>query len=200
MIVIGLTGGIGSGKSTVAQFLSELGAVLLNADEVGHEAYQPHTETWQELVNTFGSGILQTNGEIDRKKLGEIVFSAPQALTNLNHIVHPRMFRMMQDRIERWREQGTEVVVLEAAILFEANWTSLVNEIWVTCTPEEVVIRRLQEKGLEPTQVQARIRSQMSAEERSKRADVVIDNNGDLAQLKDKVEVLWKQLSQRHSP
>jgi len=129
MIVIGLTGGIGSGKSTVAQFLAELGAVVLNADEVGHEAYRPHTETWQELVNAFGSGILQPDDEINRKKLGEIVFADSQALTRLNQIVHPRMFRMMQERIEGWREQGVEVVVLEAAILFEANWTSLVDEM-----------------------------------------------------------------------
>ena len=127
MIVIGLTGGIGSGKSAVAQFLAELGAVLLNADEVGHEAYRPHTETWQEIVKNFGSNILQADGEINRKKLGEIVFADPQALTQLNQIVHPRMFHMMKARIEGWREQGVEVVVLEADILIEAKWTALVD-------------------------------------------------------------------------
>lgn len=199
MIVIGLTGGIGSGKSTVAQFMAELGAVVLNADEVGHEAYRPHTETWQELVSTFGSGILQVDEEINRKKLGEIVFADPQALTRLNQIVHPRMFRMMQERIGRWRERGVEVLVLEAAILFEANWTSLVDEIWVSIAPEEVVVQRLQEKGLDPAQVRARIRSQLPTEERAKRANVIIDNNGDLAQLKAKVEALWQQLPHRHS-
>jgi len=105
---------------------------------------------------------------------------------------------MMQERIEGWREQGVEVVVLEAAILFEANWTSLVDEIWVTVAPEEVVVPRLQEKGLDPAQVRARIHSQLPTEERAKRANVVIDNNGDLAQLKAKVETLWRQLPHRH--
>ncbi len=132
MKVIGLTGGIGSGKSTVSRFLGEMGAVVLDADKVGHQAYQPGTETWKELVAAFGEDIVAPDSTIDRRKLGAIVFADPEALARLNRIVHPRMFDMMKAQIEEYRGQGTEVVVLEAAILLEANWTPLVDEVWVT--------------------------------------------------------------------
>jgi dephospho-CoA kinase len=116
MKVIGLTGGIGSGKSTVSRFLGEMGAVMLDADKVGHQAYQPGTETWKELVAAFGEDIVAPDSTIDRRKLGTIVFADPEALARLNRIVHPRMFDMMKARIEEYRGKGTEVVVLEAAI------------------------------------------------------------------------------------
>ena len=195
MKVIGLTGGIGSGKSTVSQFLQELGAVVLDADKVGHEAYLPGTETWQELVAAFGEEILTPDGNIDRKKLGGIVFSNPESLKRLNQIVHPRMFEMMKARIEEYRQQGVKVVVLEAAILLEANWTPLVDEIWVTVASELAVVERAKERtGLPEEQILARIRSQLSVEERTKHADVVIHNDGNLDELQKKVRGLWKGL------
>ena len=98
--VIGLTGGIGSGKSTVSQYLKELGAVIIDADKVGHEAFQPGTEAWREVVATFGRDIVTPNGEIDRKKLGAIVFDNPPALTQLNRIMHPKMRDMMKAQID----------------------------------------------------------------------------------------------------
>jgi len=121
MVVIGLTGGILSGKSTISQMLAERGAVIIDADKVGHEAYKPNTKTWQELIAAFGQGILKENDEIDRKKLGEIVFNDPQALARLNGIVHPRMHSMMKEKLERLSGEGVGVVVLEAAVLIEAN-------------------------------------------------------------------------------
>ena len=140
--VIGLTGGMGSGKSTVSHLLSELGAVVIDADKVGHEAYQNGTKTWHDLVNAFGRQIVATDGSIDRKKLGAIVFGSPEQLERLNRIVHPRMFEMMKERIEQLRKQSVSVVVLDAAILFEANWTPLVDEVWVVVASEEVVVAR----------------------------------------------------------
>ena len=193
--VIGLTGGIGSGKSTVSQFLMELGAVILDADKVGHEAFKPNTEAWREVVAAFGRQILTPGGEVDRKKLGEIVFSQPEALSRLNQIMHPRMYDMMKAQIEEYRRQGVDVVVLEAAILIEANWTSLVDEVWATVAPETMVLQRLKEqRGIEKEQTLARIRSQLSAEERIKHADVVINNEGDLDVVKARVKGLWERL------
>ena len=195
MKVIGLTGGIGSGKSTVSRFLGEMGAVVLDADKVGHQAYQPGTETWKELVAAFGEDIVAPDSTIDRRRLGAIVFADPEALARLNRIVHPRMFDMMKARIEEYRGQGTEVVVLEAAILLEANWTPLVDEVWVTVTSESTVVQRTRERtGLPEEQIRARIRSQLSNEERTKQAKVVITNDGDLAELRLRVEELWNGL------
>ncbi len=195
MKVIGLTGGIGSGKSTVSRFLGEMGAVVLDADKVGHQAYQPGTETWKELVAAFGEDIVASDSTIDRRKLGAIVFADPEALAHLNRIVHPRMFDMMKARIEEYRGQGTEVVVLEAAILLEANWTPLVDEVWVTVASEPTVVKRTRERtGLPEEQIKARIRSQLSNEERSQQAKVVITNDGDLEELRVKVEELWQEL------
>ena len=195
MKVIGLTGGIGSGKSTVSLCLAELGAVIIDADKVGHEAFKPDTEAWHEVVATFGRQIIAPSGEIDRKKLGEIVFSQPEALLRLNRIMHPKMHDMMKSQIEDYRRQGVEVVVLEAAILIEANWTSLVDEVWVTVTSEAMVLERLkQQRGLDEEQTLARIRSQISSEERARHADVVINNNGDLEEVRAKVKELWARL------
>ena len=192
MIVIGLTGGIGTGKSEVARILQGLGAALINADQVGHEAYKPHSEIWQEVVKAFGEEILQPNGEIDRKKLGSIVFSHPQQLVRLNQIMHPRMARIVAQRIERLREEGVPVVVVEAALLFEAGWDSLVDEVWTTDSTLEAVISRLQARnGLSEEEIRKRINSQMSAKERLARADVVIDNSGDVANLERTVQSLW---------
>ena len=193
--VIGLTGGIGSGKSTVSQYLAELGAVILDADKVGHEAFQPNTEAWREVVAAFGREIVAPSGEIDRKKLGGIVFSHPESLTRLNQIMHPRMFDMMQVQIEEYRRQGVDVIVLEAAILIEANWTPLVDEVWVAVAPETAVLERLKkQRGLEEAQILARIRSQLSSEERVKQADVVINNDGELDEVKVRVKELWARL------
>jgi len=195
MLVIGLTGGIGTGKSTVSDKLAELGAVIMNADQVGHQAFEPHTEVWKDVVAAYGKDILRPNDEIDRRKLGEIVFNDPEALSRLNKIMHPRMYRMMRDKIEELREQGVEVVVLEAAILIEAKWTSLVDTVWVTDVPEATVIQRLGNRdGLAEEQILARINSQMPPEERAKYADVVINTDCTLEEVKEKVEELWRGL------
>ena len=195
MKVIGLTGGIGSGKSTVSQFLAELGAVIVDADRVGHEAFKPDTDVWREVVAAFGRQILTPNGDIDREKLGEMVFANPESLLRLNQIMHPRIYEMVKARLEEYRRQGVSVVVLEAPLLIEAGWSSLVDEVWVTVAPESTVLRRLKERpGLSEQQSLARIRAQLPSEERIKHADVVIDNDCSLNELKAKVRELWQGL------
>ena len=196
MKVIGLTGGIGSGKSTVAGFLAELGAVVIDADKVGHEAFKPDTELWREVVAAFGSQILTPNGDIDRKKLGDVVFENPDSLTRLNRIMHPRMYDIVKAQIEEYRRHRVDVVVLEAPLLLEAGWTSLVDEVWVTVAPESTVLRRLQEKvSLSEEQALARIRSQLPVEEKVKQADVVIDTDCSLDEVRTKVKELWQKLA-----
>ena len=193
MLVVGLTGGIGTGKSEAARYLVSLGAALIDADLVGHEAYQPHAEAWVRVVEAFGEGVLLPNGEIDRRNLGAIVFSDPEQLARLNGIMHPLMARMVQDKIEALRNEGADVVVVEAALLFEAGWDSLVQEVWVTDAPEEAVIHRLEQRnGMSEEEARKRLSSQMSRLERLERADCVIDNSGDLAKMKKAIDELWK--------
>jgi len=195
MKVIGLAGGIGSGKSTVSQFLAELGAVIVDADKAGHEAFKPGTEAWREVVAAFGRQILTPDGDIDRRKLGKIVFNDSESLLWLNQIMHHRMYDMVKAQIEEYRREGVEVIVLEAPLLVEASWTSLVDEVWVTVAPESTVLRRLKERiGLSEQESLARIRSQLSSAERIRHADVVINNDSGLDELKAKVKELWGKL------
>jgi len=195
MKVIGLTGGIGSGKSTVSQFLAELGAVILNADEVGHEAFKPDTEIWRKVVAAFGRQILTPDGNIDRKKLGDIVFGNPESLSRLNQIMHPRMYDMVKAQFEEYQRQGVAVAVLEAPLLIEAGWTSLVDEVWVTTASETTVLKRLEERtGLSQVESLTRIHSQLSSAERVRHADVVINTDCDLDEVKARVKELWKGL------
>ncbi|MBE9512861.1 MAG: dephospho-CoA kinase [Chloroflexi bacterium] len=195
MRIIGLTGGIGSGKSTVAQFLAGLGAVIIDADKIGHELLKPNTEAWREVVAGFGRQILTPDGNIDRKKLGEIVFGNPESLLKLNRIMHPRIYEKVRAQLEEYRQGGVGVVVLEAPLLLEAGWASLVDKIWVTVASRATVLRRLQERvGLSELESTARITSQLSAEERVGRTDVIIDTDCDLDELEAKVEKLWQGL------
>ncbi|MFH1141780.1 MAG: dephospho-CoA kinase [Chloroflexota bacterium] len=192
MIVIGLTGGIGSGKSEVSRKLKELGAEVIDADRVGHEAYLPHTAAWEEVVAAFGQEILQPSGEVDRRKLGSIVFSDTKALARLNAIMHPKMYEMLRERLDVLRSQGTKVAVIEAAILIEAKWTPLVDEVWVTEANEDVVVERVGKRNNLPAEeIRRRIRSQMSREERAKHATAIIKNNTSLEELHRQVEQLW---------
>jgi dephospho-CoA kinase len=195
VIVIGLTGGIGSGKSTVSSFMARLGAVVLSADEIGHDALKPRTEIWQEVVCAFGKEILEADGEIDRQKLGDIVFNDAEALARLNQIMHPRMHGIAEKRIEELKQQGAEVVVLEAPLLVEANWLDLVDQVWVTAATEATVVGRLRQRsGLSEAEALARINSQLSSEERIRYADEVIDTNGTFNEVEVRIRELWGKL------
>ena len=192
MLVIGLTGSIGTGKSEAARQLEILGASIISADQVGHEAYTPNTEAWEQVVAAFGDDILQDDKDIDRRKLGAIVFSDPSQLEKLNAIMHPRMARMVSDKIEVLRGQGVKVVVVEAALLFEAGWDTLVEEVWVTDTSEDIVVGRLKDRnGLSEEEAKKRINSQMDRAERIERSDFVIDNSSDMAGLGIAIKELW---------
>ena len=200
MRVIGITGGIGSGKSTVAQLMTELGASVVELDKVGHEALKPNSEAWKKLVSEFGENILAETGEIDRARLGEIVFDDNRALRRLNEIIHPEIDRIVEAKLEEYRRQGIGTVVLEAAARLDTDRSSQVDEVWVTTAPDEVVLKRLSERsGYSEKESRARIQSQSPSEERIKRADVVIDTDCSLGELKVRVTREWKKLQERIS-
>jgi dephospho-CoA kinase len=194
MVVIGLTGGICSGKSTVSGFLAELGAVTLSADEIGHEAFQPHSATWQRVVDAFGTVILKDGDQIDRQRLGAIVFSDAEAIAQLNRIMHPAMHLVAKERIEALRHEGCDVVVLEAPLLVEANWLDLVDEVWVTAASESTVVKRCSSRsGLSEGEARERISSQLTSEDRVRYADVVVDTDMPLDEVRKRVKEVWEQ-------
>ncbi|MBV8772498.1 MAG: dephospho-CoA kinase [Deltaproteobacteria bacterium] len=194
MLTIGLTGGIGSGKSTVSSILGELGAPVIDADKVGHAIYAPGGPAYNDVIAAFGRNVLGPDGTIDRKKLGPIVFNDAAALQRLNSIVHPKMFARMREMVEDLRASGQrDPIVIEAAILIEANWQPLFNQIWlVTASKERVVERVERDRGLKPEQTEARIRAQLPDEERRKYSTVVITNDGTIDALRKKVAELWQ--------
>jgi dephospho-CoA kinase len=194
MRIIGLTGVIGSGKSTVSEILSEFGAVVINADKLGHEVFKVGTDGWRDIITAFGTDILKLDGEVDREKLGQLVFGDAASLARLNQLMHPQIKEMVKTQIETCRQKGEAVVVIEAPLLLEANWADLVNEIWVTVAPQSVILRRIKQRsGLAEDKVLTRIRSQMSSDERLKNADVVIDTDCEYDELKAKVGELWQR-------
>lgn len=194
MVVIGLTGGIGTGKSEVARVLAGLGAAWISVDELGHQAYRPHTEPWRQVVETFGKRILSPGGEINRQALGAIVFSDPVALDKLNRIMFPALFDLAATEIARREVDGDDIIILEAALLIEAGWTDLVDEIWVTVAPEKAVVSRLMARNqLAYDDAISRVRSQLSDAEKVIHATAVIGNCGSLNDLCRRVGEIWDE-------
>ena len=192
MFAIGLTGGIGTGKTEVAAILRRLGAEVLDADEMAHEVYRRGTGPWREIVHEFGEDVLAADGEIDRPKLGSVVFQDDGELQRLNRIVHPAVRESVKERLDELREDGTGVAAVEVVLLVEAGWQDLFDEVWVTVTKEEAAAKRTAcRSGLSVGEVRARIASQMPQAERVRQADAVVDNNGSLGQLEVHVQQLW---------
>ena len=195
MITIGITGTIGSGKSTVAGIMQELGANVINADEVGHEVYLPGTAGWDSVVETFGKAILAPDLTIDRSKLGELVFNSPEALSSLDAIMRPIILEEVRSRLAELRSRGTRVAVLEAALLIEAGWEGLVDEVWVTTAPLEVIMERLAaKKQWSSQQVRQRIAAQNTVAQQLKSADLVIDTDKPLPELKAEIAQIFLHL------
>ena len=194
MLKIGLTGGIGTGKSLVTSFLQDQGANVINADLLGHEAYLPGTVGFEQVVSEFGEDIVGEDGHVDRQKLGPIVFSDPSNMDRLNAIMHPLIKDMIQTQLDDVEGKGQLIAIVEAAVLIEAGWESLFDEIWVVTADEEEIISRLASRnGLSREDSQKRINSQMTSIERSAHGDVIINNTGSVEDLKENVESLWAQ-------
>ena len=200
MLTIGLTGGIGSGKTTVTKILAELGAPIVDADKVGHAIYAPDGPAYADMIAAFGNGILADDRTIDRTKLGPIVFADPAALKRLNSIVHPKMYARMREMIYAMRAAGeARPIVVEAAILIEANWLPLFNEVWLIVAAKERVIDRVErDRGLARVQVEARIKAQLSDDERRKHAAIVITNDSTIDDLRATLAATWRAALERN--
>ena len=199
MTVLGLTGGIASGKSSAAERLKELGAIVLDADRYGHRAYDKDSEGFHAVVNEFGHDIVGDDGEIDRRILGGKVFGAPDQLKRLTDIVWPVIRQFATAEITELRESEPDtVIVLEAAVLIEAEWQDLADEVWVVHVDPELAKKRLMSRNnLDAEQAQARIDSQISNEERLGHADVDIANGGSLNAFLKAVDDEWNNLGTR---
>jgi len=196
-VIIGLTGGIASGKSTAARHLGALGAHVIDADRLGHRAYEPGTRAHQAVINAFGEEVRGADGHIDRKRLGAKVFGDAAALGRLTDIVWPEIRRLAQAEIaaaQAARPDG--VVVLEAAVLLEAGWQDAVDETWVVSVDRATALNRaMQRDGADAAAVEARIDAQLANAEREARADVVFDNSGAEAQLIAQLDAAWHRVT-----
>jgi len=195
-VVIGLTGGIASGKSVVSQMLAERGVLIIDADKVGHEAYRRGSGCYEAVVDAFGPEVVGADGEIDRKALGAKVFGDPAQRKRLEGIVWPWMRETMDKRLAQIRAEGKPVVVLEAAVLIEAGWVPITDQVWVVTVAPEIARQRVMERnGLTSEQASARIDAQLTNAERAKHAQVTIDNSGTLDELKQRVLGEWEKLT-----
>jgi len=193
MLTIGLTGGIGSGKSTVSRILAELGAPVIDADKVAQSTYAPGAAAYDEVIAAFGREIVAPDGTIDRTRLGPIVFADPAKLKRLTNIVWPRTMERIRELVAEQRARGEKLpIVVEAAILIEANWMPLFDEIWlVTASRERVIARVERDRGMKPEQTEARIRAQLPDAERIRHARLVIRNEGTIDELREEVKRVW---------
>ncbi|MQG22628.1 MAG: dephospho-CoA kinase [SAR202 cluster bacterium] len=192
MITVGLTGGIATGKSLVSQLLEEHGAFVINADLIAHDLYNPGTIGFNSLISHFGDTILDINGTIDRKKLASIVFTRKHEMDNLNTIMHPLIYDEIKRIMSDLSNEKHPIVVVEAAVLIEAGWQDLFDQIWVVSSDVETVISRLNARnGLSREESLKRIDSQMPSKDRNKYADIVIENNGNIEILSSTIKKLW---------
>ncbi|CUH95567.1 hypothetical protein P22_1638 [Propionispora sp. 2/2-37] len=195
MYIIGLTGGIASGKSTVSTILKENGCRIIDADRIAHQVMEEGKPVWQKIVERFGSEILLADRSINRKKLGDAVFNDSALRTWLNHVTHPAIREEINRQIAKAGQEGCSVVVLDIPLLIEAGWQEAVDELWVVYVNRENQIRRLMARsGLTREQALQRIDAQMSLEEKRNYADVLIDNNTDKETMKQYVLAAWRNL------
>lgn len=196
--VIGLTGGIASGKSSIAKRLEKLGAEIINADLVGHSVYELGTEGYREVVKSFGDNILNSDGSINRQSLGSIVFSDSDKLRLLNSILWPKIMKKIRERVLEVETRGIKICVVEAALLLEAGWDEVVDEIWVSVIPEAEAIKRMNERnGLSESEAKKRLASQLSNKDRVHQANIVFSTLWEQAYTQKQVEKAWQGLQLR---
>jgi dephospho-CoA kinase len=195
-VMVGLTGGIGSGKSTVAELLADRGAHVIDADRVAHEVYAPGTVGFDRIIERFGEDVVTGDGSIDRARLGSIVFRDPAALADLNGIVHPLVREDVAARIAEFFEDDPDsVVVIEAALMTETGWTGGAGRLWAVIAEPGIVLERLVRlRGMDPDEVRRRMAAQADNATRRRGATRVLENNGSLLDLEAEVQAAWMDL------
>ncbi len=194
--VVGLTGSIASGKSTVAAMFKELGACIIDADQLAREVVLPGEPAWQDIRRRFGNDVLLEDGNINRPKLAEIIFSNDQAREELNRIVHPRVFDLIRQRIGQAREQSCPLILVDVPLLYENKRQDMYEQVIVVYVPQEIQLERLMKRnGLTEEQAMLRIASQMRPEEKKELADFIIDNSGSPEETRAQVRRLYEKLT-----
>jgi dephospho-CoA kinase len=200
VLVIGLTGGIGTGKTEVIHVLLELGAVVIESDKVAHSSYLPGTKAHEAIVSQFGNDVLDPSGFIDRKSLGKIVFSDPARRLELEEIVWPVVEEMIEAHLAEEEKRGTKVVVFEAAKLYEPGWDRLADIVWTVESPRGDIVKRVEQRsGLDESETGARVAAQLTSDERKSMADLVIENNTTLDDLRDQIVELWESIPEKRN-
>ena len=194
----GLTGGVATGKTTVAGMFRDLGAVVIDADEIGHQAISAAQPAYDELIARFGRGILAADGEIDRRRLGALVFADTEKRAALDAVVHPRIIRRVEELASEYHAQAPgEVILVDAALIFEAGIGGRLKEVIVAwCRPEQQLERLMAKTGLPLAEAQLRIAAQLPIEEKLRRADFVIDCSGSLEETRQQVAALYPRLKE----
>ncbi len=194
-LVVGLTGGIACGKTTVTKIFQNFGADVIDADLLYHQLLRDDPSVKNKIIATFGERILNDKGEIDRSKLGPIVFGNPDHLRTLNELVHPPVIRRMKAEIERKLSSAeNKIILVVVPLLIETNMTYMVDSVVLVYADEEIQIQRLMQRGLSQEDAQKRIRSQMSSQEKARFADFIIYNNGSLSDTTRQAKQVWKAL------
>jgi len=194
--VIGLTGGIATGKSTVASLLRELGAKVIDADDLAREIVQPGQEAWKETVDAFGSEILRQDKTIDRETLRKKIFQDEAARKKLESITHPRIRALAQARIQQLATEEADLIVYEAPLLFENQVHLWLRPVILVACDLEIQKRRLRERdGLDEEEIQRHLQAQMPLQEKRKLADFIIENNGDIEDLRRQVRQVWQKIT-----
>jgi dephospho-CoA kinase len=201
MKVIGLTGGIASGKSTVSGMLKKLGAEIIDADKIAREVVEPGQKCLNMIVTKFGKGVLKSDGTLDRKKLGSIVFNDKRKLKFLNDITHPEIRKIIGQRLKTIEMNGkSDAVVVDAAVLIESRMDDMVDEVWLVYVDDDIQLERLKKRdNITDEEAAVRISSQMPFSQKMKHADCIIDNSKTIEHTKEQVEKLWDELFQKKS-
>jgi len=202
VLIVGLTGGIVGGKSTVASMLKDLGVKIVDADKLGHSVILPHRPAWKKIIRLFGKDFLRKDLTIDREKLGKIVFANQTLLKKLNEITHPEIIKLIKKEINLAKNKTysqEKVLIIDAALIYEAKIDRLMDKIIVVYIDEDEQVKRLiRRNNLSKEEALHRIKSQMSTKEKVKMADYIIDNSSSLDKTKKQVEKIWKNLVSRY--
>ena len=193
ILKIGLTGGIATGKSSVSNILKQKGAIIIDADKIVHKLMEPEQKLWYDIINAFGKNILLENNQINRKKLGEIIFNDQNKREKLNQITHPRVIAEIKKKMDKLAADNN-IIVAEVPLLFEVGMEDLFTEVWVVTTDKEIQIKRLKQRdGLDAEAAQKRIEAQMPLAKKEKLADRIINNNGTKKELLAQINLIWSE-------
>lgn len=196
-MIIGVTGNIGSGKSLAVTYLQELGAAVIKADQVGHAVLEPGTVAYRNIIDTFGQSFLDEQGRIDRKQLGEYIFSDPtgQRVTVLNRLTHSCIRTEIQQQIDTFRSHGYDIIIIEAALLVDSPLMELIDQLWLIRTSPELATRRAaQRDNCTEESIWKRRKAQRDQDALADQADVIIDNDGSPEALREKIKKLYLEI------